>query len=68
MGIRAFLNQGGHLISFFSEMLNESKWKYSTYDKEFYVIMIPLSYWSNYLLANKFTLYNDDETLRLLNS
>ena len=37
-GIRAVLSQGGKLIAFFSEKLNETWRRYSTYDKEFYAI------------------------------
>ena len=39
VGIGGVLNQEGHPIAFFSEKLNESRRWYSTYDKEFYVIV-----------------------------
>ena len=38
IGIGAVLSQGGKPISFFSEKLNETRRRYSTYDKEFYAI------------------------------
>lgn len=33
------LNQEGHSIAFFSENINDAKLKYSTYDKELYVVV-----------------------------
>ena len=51
IGIGAVLSQGGKPISFFSEKLNETRRRYSTYDKEFYAIYIALFHWSQYLLV-----------------
>ena len=39
--IGVVLSQEGKLIAFFSEKLNECKKKYSTYDKEFYAVIMP---------------------------
>ena len=37
VGIGGVLSQGGHAIAYFSEKLNEAKWKkYSKYEREFY--------------------------------
>ena len=44
VGIGGVLSQEGHPIAFFSEKLNNAKLKYSTYDKEFYVIVQTLRY------------------------
>ena len=44
VGIVGVLSQEGHPIAFFSEKLNDAKLKYSTYDKEFYVIVQTLRY------------------------
>ena len=38
VGIGAVLSQGGKPLAFFSEKLNETKRRYSTYDKDFYSI------------------------------
>jgi len=38
--IRSVLSQEMKLVAYFSENLNESKHKYSSYDKEFYAIII----------------------------
>jgi hypothetical protein len=37
--IRAVLSQENKPVAYFSEKLNESKKKYSMYDKEFYVVI-----------------------------
>ena len=39
IGIGGVLSQECHLIAYFSEKSNDAKQKYSTYDKEFYVII-----------------------------
>lgn len=56
------------LLPFFSEKLNESRFKYSTYEKEFYAIVRALDHWSHYLLGKEFVLYCDHESLKYLNS
>ena len=68
VGIGGVLSQEGHPIAFFSEKLNDAKLKYSTYDKEFYVVVQALRYWRHYLLPQEFVLYSDHEALRFLNS
>ena len=37
--IGGVLSQEGHPIAYFSENLNDMKLQYSTYDKEFYVVL-----------------------------
>uniref|UniRef100_A0A2N9HXI8 CCHC-type domain-containing protein n=1 Tax=Fagus sylvatica TaxID=28930 RepID=A0A2N9HXI8_FAGSY len=64
VGIGAVLSQEGKPIAFFSEKLNESLRKYSTYDKEFYATIRALDHWSHYLLPNEFLLHSDHETLK----
>ena len=44
VGIGGVLSQEGHPIDFFSEKLNDDKRRYSTYDKEFYVIVQSLCF------------------------
>jgi hypothetical protein len=48
--IGAVLSQEDKPIAYFSEKLNEAKVKYSTYDKEFYVIIQALKKWRHYLI------------------
>ena len=50
VSIDGVLSQECHYIAYFSEKLNEATQKYSTYDKEFYVMIQVLHYWRHYLL------------------
>ena len=68
VGIEAVLSQEGRPIAFFSEKLNDAKWKYSTYDKEFYAIILALRNWNHYLLPKEFVLYSDHEALKYLST
>ncbi|GKV41594.1 hypothetical protein SLEP1_g49100 [Rubroshorea leprosula] len=68
VGIGAMLSQEGQPIAFFSEKLNDTKLRYSTYDKEFYAIVRALEHWSHYLLSKEFILHSDHEALKHLNS
>ena len=67
-GIGGVLNQERKPITFFSEKLNETKLRYSTYDKEFYAIVQAIKYSSYYLAYKEFILHIDHETLKYLNS
>ena len=67
VGIGVVLSQEGRPIAFSSEKLNESKRKYSTYDKEFYAIYRALFHWSQYLLYKPFMLFSDHEALKFIN-
>ena len=66
IGIGGILSQD--CIAYFSEKLNEAKKKYSTYDKEIYVVVQALRYWSHYLTPHKFVIYFDRDALRHINS
>lgn len=68
VGIGAVLSEGGHSIAFFNEKLNDTKRKYSTYDKELYAIVRALEHWSHYLLSSEFILFTYHEALRFLSS
>jgi hypothetical protein len=46
--------------------LNETKRKYSTYDKEFYTIIQALKKWRHYLVPQEFFLYNDNQALQFI--
>ena len=62
------MSQEGHPITLFSEKLNDVKRRYSTYDKEFYVIVHSLHFLRFYLLLTEFVLFSDHQALRYLNS
>lgn len=44
------------------------KLKYSTYDKELYIIVQALRHWEYYLIGEEFVLYSDHEALQFLNA
>ena len=48
------LSQEGRPVAFFSERLNESKSRYSSYDLELYALVQALRKWRNYLLPKEF--------------
>ncbi|GJR81877.1 RNA-directed DNA polymerase [Tanacetum coccineum] len=54
-------------IAFFSEKLNDTRRKYSTYDKEFYAIVRSLDTCRHYLLSNEFVMFSDHEALKFIN-
>jgi hypothetical protein len=64
--IGAVLSQDNRLVAYFSETMNESKIKYSTYDKEFYAIIQSLKKWRHYLVPQEFVLYNDNQDLQFI--
>eukprot|EP00253_Pinus_taeda_P025527 PITA_25527 len=66
MAIGAVLSQEDRLVVYFSEKLNESRQKYSTYDKEFYAIVQALKHWRHYLLGNEFVLFTDNSALQYI--
>jgi hypothetical protein len=58
------LSQEDRPVAFFSEKLNESRQKYSSYDKEFYAVVQALKHWRHYLLGNEFVLFSDNSALQ----
>ncbi|GJV87786.1 RNA-directed DNA polymerase [Tanacetum coccineum] len=67
VGISGVLSQNQWPIAFFSEKLNDAKRNYSTYDKEFYVIVRSLDTWRHCLLSNEFVMFSDHEALKFIN-
>ncbi|KAJ0847170.1 putative nucleotidyltransferase, Ribonuclease H [Helianthus annuus] len=66
LGIGGVLSQNNRSIAFFSEKFSDTRKRYSTYDKEFYAIILSLEYWRHYLLPNEFILCSDHQALRFI--
>eukprot|EP01018_Ginkgo_biloba_P015786 Gb_20044 [translate_table: standard] len=62
------LSQEGKPIAYSSEKINEAKKKYSTYEKEFDLIVQALKKWRHYLLPKEFILYIDHQALQYIHN
>jgi ribonuclease HI len=60
------LIQNNRPIAYFSEKLNETQMKYSTYDKEFYAVIHALKKWRHYFVPKEFILYSDNHALQFI--
>jgi hypothetical protein len=63
VAINAVLSQDENHVAYLSEKMNDSKRKYSTYDKEFYAIIKDLKKWRHYLIPKEFILYTNNHDL-----
>ncbi|GKB11401.1 putative reverse transcriptase domain-containing protein [Tanacetum coccineum] len=66
-GNQRCIESKGFPVAFFNKKLNETRRKFSTYNKEFYAIIRILEYWPHYLISKEFILYFDHEALNKIN-
>ena len=66
VAIRVVLSQEDRAIAYFSEKLNDSKQKYSYYDKEFYAIVQALKHWRHSLMPRELVLYSDNHAFQYI--
>ena len=53
-------------IAYFNEKLNDAKKKYSSYDNDFYAIVLAMKHWRNYLMPREFVLYSYNHALQYI--
>ncbi|GKE07481.1 ty3-gypsy retrotransposon protein [Tanacetum coccineum] len=66
LGIGAVLQQGGHPITYLSKSLSPKHQALSTYEKEFYAVLMALEKWRGYLLDRHFKIKTDHFSLKYL--
>jgi hypothetical protein len=66
VAIGAVMSQDSQPVAYFSEKLNDTNRKYSTYDKEIYSIIQALKKWRHYLVPQEFVLYSDNQALQFI--
>ncbi|GJX25621.1 retrotransposon-related protein [Tanacetum coccineum] len=66
MGIGAVLQQEGHPIAYLSKSLSSKHQALSTYEKEFYAVLMALEKWRGYLLDRHFKIKTDHFSLKYL--
>jgi len=64
--IGAIHSQEDKCVAYFSENLNDGRQKYSSYGKEFYVVVQALKHWRHYFLCNEFVLFSDNSALQYI--
>jgi hypothetical protein len=62
-GIGVVLSQEGHPITYFSKGLSTNNQKLSTYEKEFFVVLMVVDKWRSYLHKNPFIIRTDHQSL-----
>ena len=68
VGIDAVLSQDNRPVAFFNEKVCEVRSKWSTYELEFFDVVLTLKHWEHYLIQREFALYTDHQALKHINS
>jgi hypothetical protein len=66
VAIGGVLSNDNRPFAYFNKNLNETKRKYSTYDKEFYSIIQALKKWRHFFVPQEFVLYSDNQDLQFI--
>jgi hypothetical protein len=66
IGIGGMLLQDGKPMAYFSEKLSGHSLKFSTYDKELFVLVCVLETWQHYLWPKEFVIHSDHESLKYI--
>jgi hypothetical protein len=64
--VSTVLIQHVHSITYHSETLSDTVWKYPTYDKEMYSIVQSCHQWKHYILGKETIIHNDHKTLEFI--
>lgn len=62
-GVGAVLLQDGHPLAFVSKALGPRTRALSTYEKEFFAILVAVEQWRSYLQHSEFTIFSDQRSL-----
>jgi len=68
MGIGAVLSQEGRPIAFYSEKLNATHQKWSTYELELCDVFQALKVWEHCLVQREFIFFSDHHALQFINN
>jgi hypothetical protein len=64
--VGAILTQHCHLISYHSEILSDTVWKYPTYEKDMYSIVQAYCQWKHYILEKETIIHTDHKPLQFI--
>jgi len=67
VGIGAVFTEAKRPLGYFSEKLSGPKLDYSAYNKEYYVFIEALTYWSHYLKLKPFVIHSGYKALSFTN-
>jgi len=66
IAIGVVLSKEGKHVAYFNKKLVDSKQKYSSYDKDFHVVVQYLKHWKHYLMPKEFVLFSNISSLQYI--